>query len=141
VPKVVSVEVVVDSVVLEVVGPMVELVVDELVGGGVVLVVVLVVVVVVRFTRTVLLDGDAEVVVGSWWRLVRGGETGLTRLDWGTSVAVACAPRWRATAVVAGRRGSASARCRGVVTNPTTVPPIAPMSTAATTEAHRRDPT
>jgi hypothetical protein len=130
------------SVLLEVVESLVELVVDELVvdelvEGSVVLVVV---VVVVRLARAVVLDGGAEVVVGWWWLACRVAG-GLARLEDGASVAVACALRWRVTAVVVAPRGSASARCRGVVANPTTLPPIAPMSTAAITELHRRDST
>jgi hypothetical protein len=141
VSAVVSVVAAVVSVVLEVVGPSVELVVDELVEGSVVLVVEVVVVamVVVRLGRTVLVGG-VEVVVGWWYRLVRGTATGRTPLDGGTRVAVACALRCRPT-VVAGERGSAWARWRGVVTKPTRLPPMAPISTAATSEFHRRDST
>jgi len=97
-------------------------------------------VVVVRLGRTVLVGGG-EVVVGRWCRLVRGTATGCTLLDAGARVAVACALRWRPTMVVAGQRGSAWARSCGVVTKPTKLPPMAPISTAATTELHRRDST
>lgn len=131
---VVSVELVVLSVLL-VVEP-VELVVVELVSGGVVVVVV--VVVVVRFGRVVVVGAS---VVGVRARLVRGVATGLTWLD-GGSVTAARELRWRGAAVVvAGARTSASARCRGVVVKPITLPPIAPMSTAIIKEVQRRDST
>jgi len=137
-PEVVSVGVVVVSVVLEVVGSLVVLV-DELVGGSVVLVVLLVVVVVVRLAGTVVAGGAVvEVPAG---RLVRGVARGAARLDGGSRVTITWALRWRDATVVVVARGLASARCRGVVTNPTRLPPIAPMSTAATMEVQWRDST
>jgi hypothetical protein len=135
-PEVVSVGVVVVSVVLEVVGSLVVLV-DELVGGSVVLVVLLVVV--VRLAGTVVAGGAVvEVPAG---RLVRGVARGAARLDGGSRVTITWALRWRDATVVVVARGLASARCRGVVTNPTRLPPIAPMSTAATMEVQWRDST
>jgi hypothetical protein len=73
-------------------------------------------------------------------RLVHGVATGLNWLV-GGSVMAAWELRWRGAAVVVVARTSASARCRGVVVKPTTLPPTAPMSTATITEVHRRDST
>jgi len=134
---VVSVVRVVGSVLL-VVGSVVELLVDELVGGTVVLVEV-VAVVVVRLAGETLVGGSvAEVGVV---RLDRGVLTGVARLVAGATVTFAWALRWRGTTVVVATPGSASARCRGLVTNPARLPPTAPMRTAAITEVHRRDST
>jgi hypothetical protein len=135
---VVSVELVVVPVLLVV--ESVELVVVPvvLVVESVELVVVLVVVVVVRFGRAVVVG--ASVVEVRAARLVHGVATGLNWLV-GGSVTAAWELRWRGAAVVVGARTSASARCRGVVVKPTTLPPTAPMSTATITEVHRRDST
>jgi hypothetical protein len=123
-------------------GSLVELVDDELVGGIVVLVVVVVVVavVVVRFARTAVVGGSVVVEVELACR-TRRLLTGVASLDGGATVTVACELRWRAVTVVVAARGSASARWRGLVTNPARLPPTAPMRTAAIRELHRRDST
>jgi hypothetical protein len=123
-------------------GSLVELLDDELVGGIVVLVVVVVVVavVVVRLARATVGDGSVAVEV-ELARRTRRLLTGVARLEGGATVTVACELRWRAATVVVVARGSASARWRGLVTNPTRLPPTAPMRTAAIRELHRRDST
>jgi Tfp pilus assembly protein PilW len=130
------------EVVLSEGGSLVELLDDELVGGIVVLVVVVVVVavVVVRLARATVVDGSVAVEV-ELARRTRRLLTGAARLAGGATVTVACELRWRAVTVVVVARGSASARWRGLVTNPTRLPPTAPMRTAAIRELHRRDST
>jgi hypothetical protein len=112
---------VLDVLVLEVVG-------GSVVGGGAVLVVVC----------RALVVGGAAVVEVVWRRLVLGtitadrervvvgaGEVaGETRWRWGSVVVVVC---W-----------VACADCLGEVVRPTMLPPIAPISIAATTLTHRR---
>ncbi|HZD68881.1 MAG TPA: hypothetical protein VFA45_08180 [Actinomycetes bacterium] len=122
---------------------------DELVDGNVVLVVVVEVVclvVVVRLARLTVVGAAAALVETGAARLDRGVASRLAWLDGGAEVTVVEEEEeeevgCRCTAVVVTGRGSAAARCRGLVTKPARLPPTAPMRTAAITEVHRRDST
>jgi len=128
---------VVGSVLLGVVGSVVGPLVGELLVGSVVAVVAVVVEVLAR--RVVVgaaLEGVVEVE-----RRVRGRVNDGGSLVDGNSLTAPVELRWGAAMAVVAGCGSASACCRGVVTNPMMLPPIAPISTAAMTEVQRLDST
>lgn len=113
---------VLDVLVLELVGGIV------VVGGGAVLVV---------GCRRALVVGGAEV-VELVWRLVLGTITADRERVVVGATEEAGETRWRCGSVVVVVCWVACADCLGEVVKPTMLPPIAPISIAATTLTHRR---